>query len=569
MKFIPVFDEQGPQGAGLPAVPVPALTGGDIQELLNNVDMTSVEVVNFLPTTNNFRGRTVFARSFNEFMTWTGVQWKKVAPDPIEFDVQELVDLVVASPNFSVISRVSVLPATGAYPGQVMYLTPESAFYFWNGTAWEPLITTPDLEGAIDTSDFAAGIRPILIRSVLPATGNPEDVVLLTTNGRLYRWFNGAWTDMVPATSVSGTLTNAQIQSIAAAKLTGSITETQISDGAISTPKIQAGAVSTAQLAAGSVVAEKIAAEAVTAAAIAAEAVTANAIASLSVNTNHLVANSVIAGKIAAAAINTVHLAAGAVVANSIAANAISAPKIAANAVTADKIAANAVTAEKIAANSINASKIEAAAVTAGKIAANAVTADKINVTSLSAISANLGSVVVQNANIANLSVDRLKIADGAVTDVWSSTSLGGITGTFAVNAEFSPTVQNCIITLADVVEADFIFIAASWESRGLANFTPSIAFNVRTLPTENGTWSDWVPAGNIGYSNSYVPNLDGTYPSFDWTPESFAFVHGEGAYRIQYRVTTRMIRSTNRTAAETSAPLVRSVRLKAMKVAK
>jgi len=57
---------------------------------------------------------------------------------------------------------------------------------------------------------------------------------------------------------VDGGLTNAQIADLAAAKITGQITGTQITDSAITTPKLAAGSVTTAKLVANAVTANEI-----------------------------------------------------------------------------------------------------------------------------------------------------------------------------------------------------------------------------------------------------------------------------------------------------------------------
>ena len=190
-------------------------------------------------------------------------------------------------------------------------------------------------------------------------------VVFLTTDGRLYRNTTGAagtsgWTTAVPSTDISGTLTSAQIDSlaasqitgqlsdtqlaaIAAAKITGTITGTQITDGAITTAKISAGAITSNQIAANTIVAADIAAGAIT------------------------------ATEISAGAVTTAKLAAGAVTASTIAADTITAAQIAANAITASEIATNAITTDKV--------------------SAGAITAAKIGVTQLDAISATIGTL--------------------------------------------------------------------------------------------------------------------------------------------------------------------------------
>ncbi|MCJ8139348.1 phage tail protein [Falsirhodobacter halotolerans] len=176
-------------------------------------------------------------------------------------------------------------------------------------------------DAALSLSKFADGLRPIERVTSLP--GAPHvlgRVVSLTTEGgKLYRNTGSGWTASVPAADVSGQLGNDQIAAIAAAKLTGQITGTQITDRAITTGKMAAGSVSTAILAAGSVVADTLAAFAVTAGKLAAASVTALALA----------ANAVTAGAIAANAIEAGHIRAGAIGADAIAAKAINATKLA------------------------------------------------------------------------------------------------------------------------------------------------------------------------------------------------------------------------------------------------
>jgi hypothetical protein len=139
------------------------------------------------------------------------------------------------------------------------------------------------------------------IVATLPSTDLFEGrVVFLTTDDKLYRYTGSAWTAAVPAVDITGTLADAQIAAIAAAKVTGQITGTQITDSAISSPKIAAGAVIAGKLAASSVQAGNIAASAVTAGTIAANAITATEIA-----TNAITADKILAGAITAAKVST------------------------------------------------------------------------------------------------------------------------------------------------------------------------------------------------------------------------------------------------------------------------
>lgn len=156
--------------------------------------------------------------------------------------------------------------------------------------------------GAIDATKFAAGIEPITTVTTLPSTLVTRNIFNIT-DAKLYRWNGSAYVATILTTDLAGTLTNAQIAALDAAKLTGQIAGTQIANGAISTPKLAAGAVTTNELAANAVTANNLAANSVVAGKVAANAIDVNA----------LQANSVVAGKVAANAINAQAIQAGAI----------------------------------------------------------------------------------------------------------------------------------------------------------------------------------------------------------------------------------------------------------------
>ncbi len=90
------------------------------------------------------------------------------------------------------------------------------------------------------------------IVATLPTTNLFEGrVVYLTLEDKLYRYTGASWSAEVPATDI-----------------TGQITETQITDNAITTPKILASAITAQKIASNAVTADKINAGAVTAAKI-------------------------------------------------------------------------------------------------------------------------------------------------------------------------------------------------------------------------------------------------------------------------------------------------------------
>jgi hypothetical protein len=99
-------------------------------------------------------------------------------------------------------------------------------------------------DAAVNTAKFAAGIVPVEIVGALPTSGNFDGrQVYLTTDKKLYRYNGSAFVATVPSTDLTGTLTDAQLSAISAAKITGTIVAAQIADAAISTAKFAAGIV--------------------------------------------------------------------------------------------------------------------------------------------------------------------------------------------------------------------------------------------------------------------------------------------------------------------------------------
>ncbi|EIJ33311.1 host specificity factor TipJ family phage tail protein [Thiothrix nivea] len=239
---------------------------------------------------------------------------------------------------------VTSLPAVGTWTGSKVISLNGVLYQLING-AWEPMVDAGKLSGQINPQQLVDGLEPVQIVTSLPAVGTWTGSKVISLNGVLYQIISGAWTPLVDAS-----------------KLSGMITATQITDGAISTPKLAANAVTA----------------------------------------NELAANSVIAAKIQAGAISADKIAANAISSDKIAANAITATKIAAGVVTAGALATDSVIAAKIQAGAISADKIAANAIATDKLMANAVTSDKISVSQLSAISAAMGVVTtgkMQNAS--------------------------------------------------------------------------------------------------------------------------------------------------------------------------
>lgn len=161
---------------------------------------------------------------------------------------------------------------------------------------------------AVDATKLASGLQAVtVITGALPGA-NVGNVIFRTDDGKLYKWNGSTYTAQIAAGDVGGQLSDAQLESISAAKLTGNIQQVNIAPGTIQSPMISAGAITSAQIA----------------------------------------ADTIVAGNIAANAIGASELAAGSVVAGKIAANAVTAGTISAAAVTAQQIAAGAITTDKL-----------------------------------------------------------------------------------------------------------------------------------------------------------------------------------------------------------------------------
>ena len=146
-------------------------------------------------------------------------------------------------------------------------------------------------DGELVLALFASSLRPIQIVANLPPLADPDyppdAVVLNQADGKIYRNVADVWTAAVPTTD-----------------LTGQITETQITDDAITTPKIAADAVVAEHVSAGAIEAEHLAADSVTAGSIQAGAVSTSELAADAITADKIQADAVGADQLAAIAID-------------------------------------------------------------------------------------------------------------------------------------------------------------------------------------------------------------------------------------------------------------------------
>ena len=271
---------------------------------------------------------------------------------------------------------VSVLPTEDNFEGRTVFLTTDNKLYKYTQGAFSVVVQAVDVgqevaDGSITTAKFAAGINPVEVFDALP-TGYNGRTIFLTTDGKIYRYFN-QWTSAVPVSDLSGQIGADQIAA-------NSITSDKILANSITTGKIAAGAINADQIAAGAVLAEKIAAGTITSDRIAANAITTTQLATNSITSTKIATDAITAGKIAAGVVTATQLSASAVTADKIATNAITAAKISAGAVGASQIAAGVITADKI-----SASGLDASVITSGTITANVIYGGKIQLVAESA----------------------------------------------------------------------------------------------------------------------------------------------------------------------------------------
>lgn len=256
----------------------------------------------------------------------------------------------------------------------------------------QAIISSKIAEAAITTTKFASGIEPV---SIVPGSTVPttKTTTVIMVNGKLYRWNGTTYKAEIDAADIAGTLKDAQIESVNASKILGTVIASQIADAAITTAKFANGIrpveiVSTLPGAphvqgrvvilttdsklyrnsgtgwVASVAAADISGQVQAAQIAALEAVKVTG----QISGVQISDDAISSPKIAAGAIIASKMAVGAVVALAIAAGAVTTAKLDALAVTADKLAADSVIAGKVAAGAINAREIAAGAVTASKL---------------------------------------------------------------------------------------------------------------------------------------------------------------------------------------------------------
>lgn len=257
-------------------------------------------------------------------------------------------------------------------------------------------------EGVISDVELVDGATLVTIVDTLPTL--PLDaypagkVVYLSTDKKLYRTDGSTWTAAVPATDITGT-----------------ITETQISDSAITTPKLAANAVVAGKIAAATITSDKIAANTIVAGNIAAGTITATEIATGTITANKIQAGTITANEIANSTITGGKIAGTTITAANIQAGTITGTEISNSTITGGKIASATITGGNIAGTTITAANITAGTITATEIANSTITGGKIAGTTITA--ANISDSTLTNAKLVDATITGAKIASATITD--------------------------------------------------------------------------------------------------------------------------------------------------------
>ena len=456
-------------------------------------------------------------------------------------------------------------------------------------TALNTAMLLAELEASIPAVAFAAGLEPISVVNALPAVSGytGPSIVLLTTDGKLYRFVNGAWTAAVPTVDLTGTIASLQIadDAVTNAKIAvdaiqgdviaaGAITETTIAADAVTNAKIAIDAVRANVIEAGAITSAKIAADAITATKLADDAVTNAKIAVDAIQANVIEAGAITETKIGNSAITTAKIDANAITSAKIDAGAVTATEIASNAITSAKIDAGAVTASEIASNAITAVKINAGAITANKIATDAVTADSIEAGAITAGAIAAGAIDASNiivsgtivgSNIAADAITAAKIQAGAIGA--SEIAAGVITGAkIAANTIAASRLKIDTNVLAEASNGDLILATGS-STKGikfenLSNDAVGVigqGLQSGNLPMANQTYYPASFTASTPWSEYTRTAVYGTGTVTDTMPQilsldlSAATLQESGSYYLDYGAQPfGSIPSTSSTSAST-----------------
>lgn len=229
----------------------------------------------------------------------------------VDIDVGQLLD----DAGLNAVEVLPNLPTSNNYDGRTVYNTDDRQLYIYDGNTgtWKPAVEpfNPD-DLVLDSDNFPSDLKPVEVLSSLPTTGNFEGrVVMLLSDGKLYRYHSGSWTASVPTDDLTGQIVSAQINN-------GAISAVKLASNAVTAVKIASGAVETSKIATGAVTGNKISDNAVTETKILDGSISTPKITTNAITSDKIVANAVTTAKIDALAITAGKIATGAIVSDKI-----------------------------------------------------------------------------------------------------------------------------------------------------------------------------------------------------------------------------------------------------------
>lgn len=204
------------------------------------------------------------------------------------------------------VELVNSLPTTGNFQGRTVFLKTDNKQYRYTGSAWTAAVPASDISGQV-TAAQVAGVNASQITGTITSTqianesiSTPKIAVGAIDAGRIAA--GSIQTSKIAAGAVTAdTLAS---NSVTSDKITGNaITAGKIAAGAVSTLELAAGAINANKIAAGAISADKMAANSVTANAIVADAITAVKIQAGAVVSEKIAAGAITSEKIVAGSI--------------------------------------------------------------------------------------------------------------------------------------------------------------------------------------------------------------------------------------------------------------------------
>lgn len=119
----------------------------DVKELLDDAGLSAVEVLATLPTTGNFVGRTVYNTTDKKIYTWNGTQWVSVDS---EFD--GILSEQNFPSNLRPIELVNALPTTGNFYGRTVFFA--GKLYRYANGEWQSSVPAADIAGQITNTQI-------------------------------------------------------------------------------------------------------------------------------------------------------------------------------------------------------------------------------------------------------------------------------------------------------------------------------------------------------------------------------------------------------------------------------